>query len=180
MRRFGKVSALCQCGGCLRPKCGCPAANTRSPRSDGRHPAEARSERKKTAAAKGDPVPRAARSADARASLASTPAARRTNTAKPQRETRQRQTQRQAHSEGMRHAALPCEEPPSEAATRTVLRTVCAPARIFSDGTIRCCGCRAVNRHGGILRATDAARRRFSVSGIARTVWHNHTILWGK
>lgn len=47
MRRFGKVSALCQCGGCLRPKCGCPAANTRSPRSDGRHPAEARRERKR-------------------------------------------------------------------------------------------------------------------------------------
>lgn len=46
------------------------------------HPAEACSERKMTAAAKGDPVPRAARSTNARASLASTPAARRADTAK--------------------------------------------------------------------------------------------------
>ena len=100
--------------------------------------------------------------------------------AKSQRETRQRQTQRQAHGEGMRHAALPCEEPPSEAATRTVLRTVCAPARAFSDGTERWCGCRAKSHRGGILRATDAAQRRFSVAGITRTVCHNHTILWRK
>ena len=155
-------------------------AKTRSPRSNGSHPAEARRERKIAAAAKGDPVPRAARSADARASLTSTPAARRTNTAKPQRKTRQRRTRRQAHGKGMRHTALPCGEPPSEATTHTVLRTVCAHARAFSDGAERWCGCRAKSHRGSILRATDAAQRRFFVAGIARTVCHNHTILWRK
>ena len=89
-------------------------------------------------------------------------------------------TQRQAHGKKLRHAALPRGEPPSEAATRTVLRTVCAPARAFSDGTERWCGCRAKSHRGSILRATDAAQRRFSVAGITRTVCHNHTILWRK
>lgn len=160
-------------------------AKTRSPQSDGRHPAATSSERKMTAAAKGDPVPRAARSAAAFASLTSTPTRsgriQISNTsAKSQRKTRQRRTRRQAHGKKLRHAVHPCEEPPSEAATQTVLRTVCAPARAFSDGTERWCGCRAKSHRGGILRATDAAQRRFSVAGITRTVCHNHTILWGK
>lgn len=72
--------------------------------------------------------------------------------AKSQRKTRQRRTRRQAHGKKLRHAALPCGEPPSEAATQTVLRTVCAPARVFSDVMRRCCSCRAANRHGCILR----------------------------
>ena len=50
--------------------------------TDGRHPAATRRERKMPAAAKGDPVPRAARSANACAVLASTTAARRADTAK--------------------------------------------------------------------------------------------------
>ena len=180
MRRFQKVSALWRYGCRLRPKCGRFAAGTRSPRLNGSHPAEARRERKIAAAAKGDPVPRAARSADACAVLASTLAARRADTAGCTADGYSHAALQQAHGERMRHAALPCGEPPSETATQTVLRTVCAPARVFSDGMGRCCNCRAANRHGGILRATDAARRRFSVAGIARTVCHNHTILWGK
>lgn len=148
--------------------------------TDGRHPAATRRERKMPAAAKGDLVPRAARSADARASLASTPAARRADTAGCTADGYSRAARQQAHGEGKRHAALPCGEPPSEAATQTVLRTVCAHARAFSDGTERWCGCRAKSHRGGILRATDAAQRRLSVMGIARTVCHNHTILWRK
>ena len=175
-----KVSAVWRYGGRPRPACGRFAAGTRSPRSDGSHPAEARLERKIPAAAKGDPVPRAARSTDACAVLTSTPAAQRADTAGCTADRYSRAARQQAHVERMRHAALPCGEPTSETATQTVLRTVCAPARVFSDGMGRCCNCRAANRHGGILRATDAARRRFSVAGIARTVCHNHTILWGK
>ena len=160
-------------------------AKTRSPRSNGSHPAEARRGRKMPAAAKGDPVPRAARSTNACAVLASTPTRSgriqisRTTT-KSQRETRRQQTQRQASGKKLRHAVHPCKEPPSEAATQTVLRTVCAPARVFSDGAERWCGCCAKSHRGSILRATDAAQRRFSVAGITRTVCHNHTILWGK
>lgn len=107
MRRFKKVSTFRRYAGRLPPKCGCPAANTRSPRSDGRHPAEARSERKKTAAAKGDLVPRAARSTNACAVLASTPTRSgriqiSRATTKSQRETRQRRTQWQARGKKLR------------------------------------------------------------------------------
>ena len=108
MRRFQKASALWRYGGRPRPKCGRFAAGTRSPQSDGSHPAEARLERKIPAAAKGDPVPRAARSTDAFASLTSTPAAQRADTAGCTADRYSRAARQQAHVERMRHAALPC------------------------------------------------------------------------
>ena len=180
MRHRGKESAFRRHAGRLPPKCGCHAQKRdhpdRTAATRPRHAAGGKCRLRQKAISF---RVRHARRTPARRSHRRPPRGGRIRRSRSEKRGSGK-TQRQAHGKKLRHAALPRGEPPSEAATHTVLRTVCAPARAFSDGMRRCCNCRAANRHGSILCATDAAQRRFSVAGITRTVCHNHTILWGK
>ena len=133
MRHRGKESAFRRHAGRLPPKCGCHAQKRdhpdRTAATRPRHAAGGKCRLRQKAISF---RVRHARRTPARRSHRRPPRGGRIRRSRSEKRGSGK-TQRQAHGKKLRHAALPRGEPPSEAATRTVLRTVCAPARAFSD-----------------------------------------------